>query len=100
MKLKGTPAIFVFVAALIAVVVFVFLWDQFNRKRIRRNIEARGGRVIEILRNWGSGSRSETVYHVSYLSAAGERVSASCKAAMLGGVEWTKGKPSGSLSDL
>jgi len=100
MKLKGTPAILVFVTALITVVVFLFLWDQFNRKRIRRNIEARGGRVIEILRNWGSGSRSETVYDISYLTAAGERVSARCKAAMLGGVEWTKGKPSGSLSDL
>ena len=85
------------VIAVIATIAGIyFLIDKFNRKSIARNIEANGGKVIEILKLWGEGSRSEQVYEVSYMTGHGERRKATCKvSAMSDDVSWISRRPPG-----
>jgi hypothetical protein len=69
--------------SLLGVVVAIFggrfLARKFDRERISENIETHGGKVIEILRSWGS-------YDVSYVTARGARLRATCNTSMWNGV--------------
>jgi hypothetical protein len=67
------PALLVIAAAAAVVGLLVFM-DRASRQSITQNIEGNGGKVIEILKLWGEGSRSEQVYEVSYMTAQGESV--------------------------
>jgi hypothetical protein len=85
-----------FVGLLVLVSIFVFvLTPKLDRDRIRENIEAHGGRVIEILRAWGSGTRYDRAYEVSYMTACGDRVRATCRTSMWNGVDWVNNRPPG-----
>src|SRR5437899_283898 len=77
-----------FVGFLVLVIIFAFvITPKLDRDRIRENIEAHGGRVIEILRVWGSGTRYDRAYEVSYMTARGNRVRATCRTSMWNGVD-------------
>lgn len=62
---------------------------RLDRDRIRESVEKQDGKVIEIVPLWGSRSRSNRVYEVSYVTAGGERVKAKCRTSLWNGVTWT-----------
>ncbi len=95
--MNGWYSALVFIAAAAGVAGLLVLIDRSNRQSITQNIEANGGKVIEILRLWGEGSRSEQAYEVSYLTVHGERRKETCKTGTMGGdVSWVSRRPPGS----
>src|SRR5262249_26325184 len=82
---------------IILVAVTLFLAPKFDRERIRENVEAHGGRVIEILKVWafGWGRGSDSTYEVTYMTARGERVTATCRTGIGSGVYWVNQRPPG-----
>jgi hypothetical protein len=95
--MNGWYSMLLFIAAAAAVVGLLVLIDKSSRQTITQNIEANGGKVIEILKLWGEGSRSEQVYEVSYITAHGERRKETCKVGILSSdVSWVSRRPPGS----
>lgn len=84
--------VFFFVFGIFWVVVVCLLLDRADRKRIVQHIEGNGGRVIEILRAWGRGTRNERAYDVSFINSSGTRISAVCRSSM-SGVYWISNLP-------
>lgn len=90
------PSSVFYVVFLILVIVFAFvLTPKLDRDRIRENIEEHGGKVIEISKVWEWGRRYERSYDVSYLTARGRRVDATCRTSMWNGVDWINTHPPG-----
>lgn len=87
--------------ALIAafVILCIVLPPRFDRERIRKNIEAHDGKMIEVLRAWDFSGRNDRTYEVSYMTAQGQRVKATCKTSMWNGVYWISDRPPGIASD-
>jgi hypothetical protein len=95
--MNGWHAALFFITAVAAVIGLLVLMDRSNRQSITENIEASGGKVIEILKLWGEGSRSEQAYEVSYITAQGERHKETCKVGnMSSDVSWVSRRPPGS----
>ncbi len=84
---------------LIIVVAFIFT-PKLDRDRIRENIEGHGGTVIGILKAWGFGSRHDRAYEVTYMTASGQRVKATCRTSMWNGVYWINDRPPGFDSEM
>ncbi len=83
----------------IAIVLVVsFVANKLDEDRIREHIVENGGKVVEILRAWGAGSRSERAYDVTYMTRQGERVKARCRTNMWKGVLWINDRPPGTLA--
>ena len=78
---------------LVAIVVLTAR-PTFDRKRIRKNIEAHGGKVVEIVGRSSWGTRNSRIYEVSYTTAGGERMEATCETSM-SGVYWIGQRPPG-----
>ncbi len=94
------PSSVLYIVFLIAIVIFAFvITPKFDRDRIRENIEDHGGKAIEILRVWTWASRNERTYDVSYTTARGKRVNATCRTSMWRGVYWVNDRPPGLFSD-
>ncbi len=92
----SAPFSVLYIALLAAVVIFTFvLAPKFDHERIRENVEAHGGRVVEILKVWDWGRGSDRTYEVSYMTASGERVNATCRTSMGRGVYWVNQRPPG-----
>ena len=84
------------IVLLVVVVIFAFvLTPKFDRDRIQENVEEHGGKVIEILKVWEWGSRYDRSYDVSYMTASGRRVNATCRTSMWRGVYWVNQRPPG-----
>jgi hypothetical protein len=79
-------------ALIVALVVIPFLKDRADRERITRQIEANGGTVMEITKVWTFGNRYERTYEVSYTTASGKGVTATCRTNM-NGVHWISDLP-------
>ena len=95
--MNGWYSALLFIAAAAGAVGLLVLIDRSNRQSITRNIEASGGKVIEILKLWGEGSRGEQAYEVSYMTAHGERRKETCKVGNLSSdVTWVSRRPPGS----
>jgi len=91
------PVILVILAA--SLIIFtLFVAPKYDRRRIREHIEANGGKVIEILRDWfgGDGGRYRRTYDVTYKTRHGERITATCVTSMTSGVRWVSDRPPGS----
>ena len=88
----------VFWFLIIAFVIFLTVgMPRYDRDRIREQVEAHGGKVIEILSRWfGSGSRYGRTYDVTYETRHGKRVTATCVTSMMRGVQWLSDRPPGS----
>jgi len=83
-----------------AVVILTFvLTPRFDGDRIRENVEEHGGKVIEISRTWEWINHYDRKYDVSYLTARGKRVTATCRTSMWRGVYWIHDRPPGLFSD-
>lgn len=94
------PSSVLYVVLLVGVVLFAFVVaPKLDHDRIRENIESHGGKVIEILRAWGSGGRNDRAYEVSYMTATGQRKKATCRTNMWRGVYWVNTRPPGLDSD-
>lgn len=95
------PNSILYVVFLVAIALCAFaVTSKFDRDRIRENIEEHGGKVIEISRVWWwSGSRYDRCYDVTYLTARGRRVCATCRTSMWRGVYWVNDRPPGLFSD-
>lgn len=81
-------------AVLLLVVVLRVLADRWDRERIRRDVDARGGRVLDITwkpfgRGW-FGEKSDRVYLVDWEDAARAAHRSWCKTSMFSGVFWTE----------
>jgi hypothetical protein len=95
--MNGWYSALLVIAAAAAVVGFFILIDKSSRQTITQNIEANGGKVIEILKLWGEGGRSAQVYEVSYITAHGERRRETCQVGnMSSDVSWISRRPPGS----
>ncbi len=81
-------------AGVVMLLIVPFFLHKADRKRITRQIEAGGGRVIEILWSWDYGSRYERTYNVTYITARGIRLKATCRTNM-NGVHWISDIPPG-----
>jgi hypothetical protein len=93
------PSSVLYVIVLVAIAIFAFVvTPKLDRDRIREHIEGHGGKVIEILRVWGWGSRYDRAYKVSYATARGKRVTATCRTSMWRGVYWVNDRPPGLLA--
>jgi hypothetical protein len=97
--MSDTTSIVLVAVIATAVIVSWSLMAKFDQRRIRENIEAHGGRVIEILRAWGLGGRNDRSYEVSYITARGGHVKATCKTSMWNGVYWVSNHPPEAPSD-
>jgi hypothetical protein len=73
---------------------FIIAWLIIMRKRDRRsiqaNVEARGGKVVEVLKHWGSGlgGRYQRAYDVTYTTSRGVQTSSLCLVGFRGRVFW------------
>jgi hypothetical protein len=88
-----TQALVLPVVLLLIVAVRVFA-DRWDRDRIRKDVDARGGRVLDITwkpfgRGW-FGEKSDRVYLVEWEDAARESHRSWCKTSMFSGVFWTE----------
>jgi len=88
----------VFWFLIVAFVLFLMVaMPQYDRQRIREQVEAHGGKVIEISSRWfGSASRYGRTYDVTYETRHGKRVTATCVTSMMRGVQWLSDRPPGS----
>ena len=77
---------------IIALVVISFILDRADRKRITRQIEDNGGRVMEITKVWNFRNRYQRTYEVSYITANGKGLTATCRTNM-NGVDWISDLP-------
>jgi hypothetical protein len=94
------PSFVLYVGFLALVIIFAFvLTPKFDRDRIRENIEGHGGKVIEILKIWQWGNRYDRAYDVSYTTARGKHINATCRTSMWRGVYWVNDRPPGLFSD-
>lgn len=94
------PTFLFYIAFLIVVVIFGLVVNpRLDRNRIRENIEEHGGKVIEIDRGWGWGTRNDRAYEVSYVTARGKRVNATCRTSIWRGVYWVNDRPPGLLAE-
>jgi len=85
---------------LAGVVLFAFvLTPKLDRDRIRENVESHGGKVIEISRVWEWARHYDRCYEVSYLTARGKSINATCRTNMWRGVYWVNDRPPGLFSD-
>jgi hypothetical protein len=78
--------------------IFILLMKgKFDRERIQENIEASGGKVIDIERRrlGGVGGRYMRTFDVTYTTRHGRRVEASCITNMTRGVIWVSNHPPG-----
>ena len=74
--------------------VTLYVTSGFDRDRIRVNIEEHGGKVIEIGKVWDWRGNDRT-YEVTYMTASGKRVYATCRTSMGRGVYWVDQRPPG-----
>jgi hypothetical protein len=88
------PLVIALVFFLIALVVVLCLAaGSMDRGRIRKYIEARGGKVIQV--KWSPfgpgwfGEKNERIYAVRYMDRSGDEHEAFCKTSMLTGVYFT-----------
>ena len=89
-----------YVGFLVVVGYFAFVVaPKLDRDRIRENIEDHGGEVIEIVRAWEWGRHYDRCYDVSYMTAHGKRVNATCRTNMWRGVYWINQHPPGLFSE-
>ena len=94
------PSSVLYVVFLVGVVLFGFIVPpKLDRDRIRENIEGYDGKVIEISRVWEWTRHYDRCYDVSYLTARGRRVNATCRTNMWRGVYWVNDHPPGMFSD-
>lgn len=68
--------------------------DRWDRQRIRKDVDARGGRVLDITwkpfgRGW-FGEKNDRVYLVDWEDAARAAHRSWCKTSMFSGVFWTE----------
>lgn len=89
-----TSVAFLIVAALFGFIIV----PKFDRDRITDNIEKNGGKVIEIVRVWEWTRHYDRCYDVSYQTARGKRVDATCRTNMWRGVYWVHDRPPGLFS--
>jgi hypothetical protein len=88
--------LFVVWIAILAVLV-MFVWPRMDRQRIRENVEAHGGKVIDIDSVWlRAAGRYGRTYDVIYTSRHGKRITATCMTSMMRGVQWISDRPPGS----
>jgi hypothetical protein len=82
----------------IAFVIFLIVaMPRYDGQRIREQVAAHGGKVIEISSRWfGSGSRYGRTYDVTYETRHGKQVTATCVTSMMRGVQWLSDRPPGS----
>lgn len=84
------------VVFLVAIVLFAFVvTPKLDHDRIRGNIEGHGGKGVEISRVWEWTRHYDRCYDVSYLTARGRRVNATCRTNMWRGVYWINTRPPG-----
>ena len=70
---------------------------KYDRQRIRENVEAHGGKVIDIDSVWlRAAGRYGRTYDVTYTSRHGRRITATCMTSMMRGVQWISDRPPGS----
>ncbi|HTE05286.1 MAG TPA: hypothetical protein VK824_03745 [Planctomycetota bacterium] len=88
-----------FVPIVLAAVLAVrLLADRLDRRRIRDDVAARGGEVLEITwtpfgRGW-FGEKSDRIYRVSWHDGARKPHESFCKTSLFTGVYWTEEAPS------
>ena len=73
-------------------VVLQLLLGIADRKRITRQIEDNGGRVMEITKVWNFRNQYQRTYEVRYSTASGKGVTATCRTNM-NGVDWISDLP-------
>lgn len=88
----------ILVLAIVGVFFIASMNGKFDRERIRENIEASGGKVIDIERRrlGGVGAKYMRTFDVTYTTRHGKRVEASCITSMTRGVAWVSNHPPGS----
>lgn len=95
------PSVLLYIT--IVIVVMIFGWvvvPTLDRNRIRENIEKHGGKVVEITRVWGWNTRNDRAYEISYMTARGKQVKATCRTNMWRGVYWVNDHPPGFDSEM
>ena len=89
---------FGFICLAIALAVgWRILADHLDRSRIRNEIAARGGEVLDIRwspfgRGW-FGERSNRIYEVTYRTTNGKTLTATCKTSLFAGIFWSGDAP-------
>jgi hypothetical protein len=90
------PSTVLFFALVAAIIILAFIWSpKLDRQRIRGNIEEHGGKVIEIVKVWEWSGGNDRAYDVTYMTASGKRVNATCRTRMWRGVYWINERPPG-----
>jgi hypothetical protein len=81
----------------------ILIWGQtlgrkYDRERIRKNVEAGGGRIISIQVHslWARGTRYDRSYDVTYITSNGQQITALCYTSRYTGVYWITNLPPGS----
>ena len=82
---------------LVVVIGLRVLADRVDRERIRKDVVARGGEVLDISwspfgRGW-FGEKSDRIYRVTWTDASRGRHESFCKTSLFTGVYWTEDAP-------
>lgn len=88
----------IFLGLLVVVFVLIsWLTARFDHDRIRKDIESRGGKVLNIDRNFFApgwfGRGSQMSYDVRYKAMDGRIITSTCVTSMFGGVYWKHAPP-------
>jgi hypothetical protein len=93
------PTLF-FILVLALIIFGTFFSRTFDKRRITRDIESRGGRIVRIegARIWLE-SRYDRSYQVTYVTPAEETITATCRTSGSSGVFWIRDSPPGLAAD-
>jgi hypothetical protein len=90
------PILYIFAMIALAAIAQITK-GEFDRGRIRKEIESNGGKVVNIempsLFSGRAGGRGDRTYEVRYVNRKGRTVFATCKTSMLSGVYWINPDP-------
>jgi hypothetical protein len=96
--LNSSLYVFGFICLAMALAVGLrILADRLDRSRIRKEIAASGGEVLDIRwspfgRGW-FGERSNRIYEVTYRTTNGKTLTATCKTSLFTGIFWLGDAP-------
>jgi len=92
-----STSLFLLLFALAILIWQLTLGRKYDRERIRKNVEAGGGRIIsiDVHSMWARGTRNDRAYDVTYTTSDGRQMTALCYTSRYTGVYWVTNRPPG-----
>src|SRR5258708_29914196 len=94
---SANSPLWIFAVVVPTAIVFRILAGRADRDRIHKDIESRGGKVLNIAQSFFApgwfGSGNQRTYDVRYETTDGRIISSTCRTSTLSGVYWRHAPP-------